>query len=50
MAWLNERIHLNEILDEYESNINLLQPTVVTCRMKLANLIDFCNGVAKDLP
>lgn len=41
---------MNEILDEYERTINLLQPTIVTYRMKLANLVEFCNGMARDLP
>ncbi|KAI5419895.1 hypothetical protein KIW84_043882 [Lathyrus oleraceus] len=27
-GWLNQRKHLNEILDEYERTINLLQPSV----------------------
>ncbi|KAI5397834.1 hypothetical protein KIW84_063595 [Lathyrus oleraceus] len=45
MGWLNERRHLNEILDEYERTIKLLQPSVVAYHMKMANLIEFYNGV-----
>ncbi|KAI5389830.1 hypothetical protein KIW84_075223 [Lathyrus oleraceus] len=47
---LNHRKHLNEILDEYKCTINLLQPSLDAYRTKLANLIEFCNGVAIDLP
>lgn len=50
MDWLNHRKHLNEILDEYECTINLLQPSLDAYRTKLANLIEFCNVVAIDLP
>lgn len=49
MGWLNHMNHLNEILDEYECTINLLHPSVVAYH-KLANLIDFYNDVAIDLP
>lgn len=50
MGWINERRHLNEILDEYEHTINLLQPSVVTYHTQLDNLIELCNGMARDLP
>lgn len=41
---------MNGVLDTYECTINLLQPTVVTYWTKLAKLLEFCNGVARDLP
>lgn len=50
MGWLNEREDLNGVLDTYEHTINLLQPTVVTYRTKLTNLIEFYNSVAMDQP
>lgn len=50
MGWINDRKHLNWVLDTYERTINLLQPTVATYPTKLANLIEFYNSMAIYLP
>lgn len=41
---------MNGVLDTYEHTIKLIQSVVDAHYIKLDNLIEFCNGVVRDLP
>lgn len=48
--WLNEKEHLNVLLDTYAKSINILQPVATIYHAKYDGLVRFYNKLAREIP
>lgn len=50
LSWVNEKKHLNGLLDTYVKSINILNISIVMYRVKFDGLVKLCNELVREIP